>query len=654
MKSHTEVESSNANTTMLRTCSHLRPKQKVPGFSIIWNILPPASNRRCHAIRRHFPSKVCDHRDNVAGAKSGHTHSTRRMQNASSRNVSSGAGDSRSKSLATPPFQDLVRALQSAGQTCTILESSCGGLIASSLMAVPGSSRVFFGSTVAYSTKKSGPLLCGGAELHDLLLAASNPDRFDGDFDVRPDLSEETKAYVRTKINWTRDAALSYCERMQTDFAMAEGGATGPTFHPRGMESGFTVLAVAGRRRKGGSVEILAQKVVYSPHADRQLNMRLYADAAADLCLEAMLVANPSLSESQIPKAANISDYIDKTEDVTLDRSSHLRSNASVMKDLYRREDAQHVILRGTDEALFASSTKLELPTLSSLNDDATLIALIQSSGTHSDELLKKRTFLGRLGASRTPAFALFLPETSIFDGNSSYQNCYFEKTRPRAPFLTPTHNELALTATAYANWRKAHRFCNVSGSPLEYIHGGTCAKGVGSDGEAYLHWPRQDPSIITLVTNPSSTHALLARSPRHSPYFYTALAGFVEAGETFESAIVREVHEEVGVAIDRQSVNYIASQPWPFPRSCMIGMTARTQDGLSPISIDPNEIVDAQWFEKEVVYQAARDSDMMGVVMDPKVVADKQAKGEWNGKLLVPSKGVLARTLVDHWLEHG
>ena len=574
------------------------------------------------------------------------------IANARRNNSGGGGGGRETQSLATPPFLKLVETLKSNKQTCTILESSTGGLLTSSLMSVPGSSKVFFGSTVAYNTKRSGPLLCGGEELHRQLLNASKEEIRDG-IDIRSDLSEETRDYVRTKINWTRAAALSYCERMNTDFAIAEGGATGPTFHPKGMTSGFSVLALAGRPRKEGNVELLAQKVVYSAHADRELNMRLFADAAAELCLEAATVRNAfASSEAPTSKPTSISDVVDTSEDAILDRSSHLRGNAPVMQDYHQRSDAKHVILRGTDEVFFASSNKLALPTLQSLNEDAALASLLDSAGTGGQELLAQRTFLGRLGASRTPLFALFLPEGARMDGEG-YRDCYFDKTRPRAPFLTPLHNELALTATAYAQWHRSHRFCPASGAPLEHVDGGTCARAVGDDGEVHLHWPRQDPSIITLVTNPASTHALLARSPRHSTYLYTALAGFVEPGETFESAVRREVREEVGVAVDGRGIEYVASQAWPFPRSCMIGMAARTSDGLPSISIDPDEIVDAQWFEKEVVYQAARDTDMIGAVMDPRVVAEKQAAGEWNGNLLVPSKGVLARTLIDHWLEN-
>ncbi|KAL7450776.1 hypothetical protein ACHAWC_002635 [Mediolabrus comicus] len=215
---------------------------------------------------------------------------------------------------------------------------------------------------------------------------------------------------------------------------------------------------------------------------------------------------------------------------------------------------------------------------------------------------------------------------------------------------LSPLDNEIALTASAYVNWRNNHKHCSKCGSPVDYVQGGTCAK----CNNGHLSYPRQDPSIIVLVTNANSTHALLARSPRHPSYLYTALAGFVEPGENMESAVAREVHEEVGVNVNPKSINYISSQAWPFPQSCMIGFHAQTHsvDNLASISIDPKELVDARWFEKEEVYQAARDTDMMGAVLDRQVVETQRANGKWTGSLLVPSKGVLARTLVDSWLE--
>ena len=556
--------------------------------------------------------------------------------------------DSQQSSLATQPFQRLVETLKSSTQTCTIIESSCGGLISSSLMSVPGSSRVYFGGTVAYSTKRAGKLLCGDEELHDRLLKSTSPAASDDDkmmiIGVEEHLSEETKAYIQSKVKWTQEAALSYCKHMDTDFAIAEGGATGPTFHPEGMKAGFAVLAVAGRRSGQDDVEILAQKLVLSTHGDREINMRLYADAAAELCVEAMNIANPSIEmTTEQPDTHQEVQSTNVTDKLYLDRSSHLRSDAEVMKELYNRSDAQHVIVKGASEVLFGSGDQLSLPTL-----EQPFLGTLFETDDAKKEALENRTFLGRLGDEQTPLFAMYLPEDTNVSSDSN--SSYFANTRSRAPMLSPLHNEIALTATAYVNWRDSHRFCTRCGSPVEFVQGGTCAKCTSG----HMAWPRQDPSIIVLVTNAESTHALLARSPRHPSYLYTALAGFVEPGENMETAVAREVHEEVGVNVNHHSINYISSQAWPFPQSCMIGFHAKTNaaDGLASINIDPEEIVDARWFEKEAVYLAARDTDMMGAVLDRQVVEAQQANGNWTGSLLVPSKGVLARTLVDHWLE--
>lgn len=519
---------------------------------------------------------------------------------------------------------------------------------------------------MAYNTKKSGPLLCGDKGLHGRLMDISTGvvTQANSNIDLPSTLSDEAKQYIQSKVQWTRETAVSYCQHMDTDFAIAEGGATGPTFRPEGLHHGFAVLAVAGRKKGEDDIEVLAQKVVLSRHADREMNMRLFADAAAKLCGEAMHVANPSQSlgmESTTNETESTTLFGNRhaTTSFQFDRSSHLRDDESTMMEFYQRSGAMHVIVRGTSEVLFSTETQLALPTLQDISSDSAYTTMLETSQTSRDELLAKRTFLGRLGIDKTPLFALYLPES--VDTNIS--QCYFANTRTRAPMLTPAHNELALTATAYINWKQTHQFCCACGSPMEYIHGGTCAKCTNSNGAYHLHWPRQDPSIIVLVTNPSSSHALLARSPRHPFFLYTALAGFVEAGETMEAAVTREVHEEAGVRVDGTSIDYVASQSWPFPRSCMIGFHAKSHleghhNGLSPIHIDPKELVDAQWFEKEVVYQAARSTDEFGAVMERQVVEEQLSKmkkdggNEWTGKLLVPPKGVLARTLMDRWLE--
>lgn len=282
------------------------------------------------------------------------------------------------------------------------------------------------------------------------------------------DLSEEARKYVKSKLQWTRETALKYCHHVQTDFAIAEGGATGPSFHPEGLDTGFAVLAVAGRKGNGGEIEILAQKIIRSSHANREENMRLFADSAAELCIEAMSMASPDVSlASSKSENLNTDDAGNINGGIYLDRSSHLRSDAVKMQGFYDDVNALNVIIRGTDEVLFSTPTELALPTLANIIDD----------GSIGGDLLRMRTFLGRLGPNQTPVFAIFLPKDTTYTS----QDGYFAVTRSRAPMLLSVHNELALTATAYCNWQKSHQFCHICGSPMEYIYGGTVSFYYGS-----------------------------------------------------------------------------------------------------------------------------------------------------------------------------
>ena len=147
----------------------------------------------------------------------------------------------------------------------------------------------------------------------------------------------------------------------------------------------------------------------------------------------------------------------------------------------------------------------------------------------------------------------------------------------------------LAGRAVQLVEWERTHRFCGRCATPTEPARGER-AKRCPSCG--LLCFPRLAPAVITLIERDDGA-ALLARGKTFPIPMYSCLAGFVEPGETLEHAVSREVREEVGVEVT--DVVYAASQPWPFPHSLMIGFTARWKSG--DIVIDPNEIVDAQWF---------------------------------------------------------
>ena len=130
----------------------------------------------------------------------------------------------------------------------------------------------------------------------------------------------------------------------------------------------------------------------------------------------------------------------------------------------------------------------------------------------------------------------------------------------------------------------------------------------------------------------------------------FTALAGFVEAGETFEEAVAREVKEETGVTVDAASVKYLKSQPWPFPQSSMIAFTATADHSAAhnALDIDTDELVAAHWFDREAVAAAATGE---GAVMNRDVAAavlEERPELE----LLIPPSNVVARDLIEAWLK--
>ncbi len=148
----------------------------------------------------------------------------------------------------------------------------------------------------------------------------------------------------------------------------------------------------------------------------------------------------------------------------------------------------------------------------------------------------------------------------------------------------------LGVAGRAYqlAEWARTHRFCGACGAPMAPLAGERCMRCAACGHSAY---PRISPAMMVLIRRGDAL--LLARHAAHANARYTALAGFLEAGESIEDAVHREVHEEVGLRV--RDLRYFASQSWPFPHSLMIAFTAEYAGG--DIKLDANEITEARWF---------------------------------------------------------
>ena len=196
-----------------------------------------------------------------------------------------------------------------------------------------------------------------------------------------------------------------------------------------------------------------------------------------------------------------------------------------------------------------------------------------------------------------------------------------FGELRAVMATLSPRQAELAAMARAVLEWHRSHGFCARCGAQSEMVQAGwqrSCPECKAQ------HFPRTDPVVIMLITR--GNRLLLGRGPTWPEGMYSLLAGFIEPGESIEAAVRREVFEESGVVVGE--VGYLASQPWPFPASLMIG--CRGEALTEAITLDPAELQDARWVSREELVQAFAGSHM----------------------LIKPSrKGSIAQFLMTHWL---
>lgn len=179
-------------------------------------------------------------------------------------------------------------------------------------------------------------------------------------------------------------------------------------------------------------------------------------------------------------------------------------------------------------------------------------------------------------------------------------------------PLLSTEEAALYGGARSLVDWHARHRFCAVCGSPTDLFRGGWGRKCGSCNSE---HFPRVDPVVIMLAE--CEGRVLVGRQPGFPPGFFSALAGFVEPGESLEEAVARELFEEAGIRVS--DVTYVASQPWPFPSSLMIGARAVASDPA--LTLDTTEIEAAMWVDRAEV-RAALAGDMGAPFMAPPPLA--------------------------------
>lgn len=197
-----------------------------------------------------------------------------------------------------------------------------------------------------------------------------------------------------------------------------------------------------------------------------------------------------------------------------------------------------------------------------------------------------------------------------------------FKSLRAIGSFLSPRDIGLAVHAQGLANWHSKHPRCSLCGGPTVVVLAGAVRRCPADQSE---HYPRTDSAIIVLIKN-DKDQILLGRQKVWPKYRFSTFAGFVEPGESFEHCVIREVREEAGVELTK--INYLGSQPWPFPASLMIAFEAitNTPELARP---DGDEIEEIRWFSREEMKSAILDKSL---ILPFEISVARQMINAWYG----------------------
>jgi len=241
------------------------------------------------------------------------------------------------------------------------------------------------------------------------------------------------------------------------------------------------------------------------------------------------------------------------------------------------------------------------------------------------DQPPEDAVFLGRLGDGRH----VWAIRSALEGPEDPHAETEVLDLRRAGPIFDDVSAQLVATATALLNWHDSARFSTIDGAPTKPIKAGWARVNAVNGHEEF---PRIDPAVICLVHD-GHDRAVLARQTVWPERLFSLLAGFVEAGESFESCVVREVAEEIGLTVT--DVQYLGSQPWPFPRSLMVGFHA-VADPEQPFSFNDGEIAEAAWFTRDEIRAALADGDWTA--------------GDTSSRLLLPGSISIAREIIESW----
>jgi NAD+ diphosphatase len=188
---------------------------------------------------------------------------------------------------------------------------------------------------------------------------------------------------------------------------------------------------------------------------------------------------------------------------------------------------------------------------------------------------------------------------------NNQTSELEFKSLREIGSYLSPRDIGLAVHAQGLANWHSKHPRCSLCGGPTAVVLAGAVRRCPADQSE---HYPRTDGAIIVLIKD-DKDQVLLGRQKVWPKHRFSTFAGFVEPGESFEHCVIREVREEAGVELTK--INYLGSQPWPFPASLMIAFEAVTNTP-ELARADGDEIEEIRWFSREGMKAAIADKSLI------------------------------------------